>query len=297
MGVLGEVEGMIGTAQGTLEVAQEGVDRAQLRQSDATLASTCDHTLVLGTETLDGTEAPQPVGDHGGRRCDRAGGEDRHLLTGEGLLAQAHELRLALGRGLDGDDEGDLVLRAAPDLASRALAPEVGVVDLHPALELARVLALAHHLHELVLHEPGGLVANPQVALEFKRGDVVLGLGQQVHRQEPARQRQLGRLKDRAADDAALVPAGGALEVQPPLASERAAVAAPARRTGKALGSARVDQRRLATRFTAVPIHEFGHRKPGLKLHSVHRHRSPPVSVNLFFAPSGSLDETAELCH
>ena len=148
-----------------------------------------------------------------------------------------------------------------------------------------------------MLHEPGGLVANTQVALEFKRGDIVLGLGQQVHRQEPARQRQLGRLKDRAADDAALVPAGSALEVQPPFAPKRAAVAAPARRTGKALGPARFDQRRLATLLTAVPVHEFGHRKPGLKLHSVHRHCSPPVSVNPFSETSGSLDEPAELCH
>ena len=84
MGVLGEVEGMIGTAQGTLEVAQEGVDRAQLRQSDATLAPAGDQALVLGADALDGTEAPQTVGDHGGRRRDRAGGEDRHLLAVKG---------------------------------------------------------------------------------------------------------------------------------------------------------------------------------------------------------------------
>ena len=84
MGVLGEVEGMIGTAQGTLEVAQERVDRAQLRQSDATLAPAGNQALVLGADALDGPEAPQTVGDHGGRRRDRAGGEDRHLLAVKG---------------------------------------------------------------------------------------------------------------------------------------------------------------------------------------------------------------------
>src|SRR5690606_9812808 len=94
MSVLGELEGMVGTAEGALEVTQEGIDRAQLRHPTAGLAAAGDHTLVLGADDLDGAEAPQPVGDHGGRRCDRAGGEDRYLLGGERLLAQAHELCL-----------------------------------------------------------------------------------------------------------------------------------------------------------------------------------------------------------
>ena len=280
MGVLGEIEGMVSPPEGPLEVAQERIDRAKLGQSDAGFAATGDHALVLGADDLDGPEAPQSVGDHGGRRRDRAGCEDRHLLVGEGLLAQAHELRLPVGGGLNGCDERDLVLRAPANLAPRALSPEIGVVDLHPALELAGVLAFAHDLHELVLHEPGGLVANAQVAHEFERGDVVLGLGQQVYGQEPARQRQLGRLEDGATDDAALVPAAGALKVKPALAPKRATVAALALRTDKALGPARFDQRCLATVITAVPSHEVGHRKSGLKLHSVHRHGSPPVSVN-----------------
>jgi hypothetical protein len=42
-----------------------------------------------------------------------------------------------------------------------------------------------------MLDEPGGLVANPQVAHQLERRDVVLGLGQQVHGQEPARQPHL----------------------------------------------------------------------------------------------------------
>src|SRR5690606_10214471 len=177
-----------------------------------------------------------------------------------------------------------------------ALATEVSVIDLHPAVELARVLTHAHDLHELVFHEPGALVANAQVALELECGDVVLGLRQQVHGQKPARQRQLGRLEDGAADDAALMPAGDALEVQPALAPKRATVAAPARRTNKALGPASFDKRRLAIGITAVPVHEFSHRKSGLKLHSVHRHGSPPVWVNPSSTLTGSQHEPAELC-
>ena len=155
---------------------------------------------------------------------------------GERLLTQAHELRLAVGRGLDRGDERHLVLRAPSGLAARALPAQVGVVDLHPAVELAAVLAHAHDLHELVLDEPGGLVANPQVAHELERSHVVLGLGEQVHGQEPPEQPQLGRLEDRPADDAALVAAGGALEVQPALAPKRAALPAAAGRAGKPPG-------------------------------------------------------------
>ena len=88
-------------------------------------------------DDLHGAEAPQAVGDDGGRRRDRARGKHRHLLVRERLLTQAHELRLAVRRRLHRGDERHLVLRAAPGLAARALAAQVGVVDLHPAVELA----------------------------------------------------------------------------------------------------------------------------------------------------------------
>ncbi|EWS52458.1 hypothetical protein X551_04758 [Methylibium sp. T29] len=295
MGVLGEVEGVVSTAERALEVAQEGVDRLELRQLGAGLAAAGDHALVLGPDDLHGAEAPQAVGDDGGRGRDRACGEHRHLLVRERLLAQAHELRLAVGRGLHRGDERHLVLRASPGLAARALAAQVGVVNLHSALELAGVLAHAHDLHELVLDQPGGLVANAQVAHQLERGDVVLGLGQQVHGQEPARQPQLGGLEDRPADDAALVAARGALKVQPALAPKRAVLAATACRTGKARRPPRGDRRRLALLLAAVAVHEFGHRKSSLKLHSVHRHGSPPVAVNPSSTLGSSPREPAEV--
>lgn len=112
-------------------------------------------------------------------------------------------MRLALGGRLYRGDERHLVLRSPPGLTARALAAQVGVIDLHPAVELASVFTNAHDLHKLVLDEPGGLVANAQVAHEFEGGDFVLGLGQQVHGREPARKSQIGRLVDRAADEAA----------------------------------------------------------------------------------------------
>src|SRR5207244_12106595 len=108
-------------------------------------------------------------------------------------------------------------------------------------------------------------------------------------------QPQLGCLEDRAADGAALVAAGGALEVQPALAAKRTALAAAARRAGKARRPARLDQRRLALVIAAVSIHELGHRKSRLKLHSVHLHGSPPVAVNPSSTLGSSPREPAEV--
>jgi hypothetical protein len=117
------------------------------------------------------------------------------------------------------------------------------------------------------------------VAFELKGRDVVLGLGEQVHGHEPARQRQLGGLENRAADDAALVPANGALPVAAPGAQEHRVPARFTVRAGKTLRPACRNQRRLALVFGAVSVQELGHRKSGLKLNSIHRHGVPPVSV------------------
>lgn len=97
-----------------------------------------------------------------------------------------------------------------------------------------------------MLEQPDGLAANAQVKHEFERRHVVLGLGQQLHGQEPAAQPELARFEDRAADDAALVAASAALKVQPSLAPKRAADGAIALRAHEALRPARLDERRLA---------------------------------------------------
>jgi hypothetical protein len=60
-------------------------------------------------------------------------------------------------------------------------------------------------------------------------------------------------------------------------------VAAPARRAAKALGPVPSKSCIVCSVcIAAATVHEFGHRKPRMKLHSVHRHSPPPVSVNLF---------------
>ena len=48
-------------------------------------------------------------------------------------------------------------------------------------------LIIGAYFHELVLHREGGLLTNPQVAPELQRRDVVLGLGERMHREERRR--------------------------------------------------------------------------------------------------------------
>jgi hypothetical protein len=45
---------------------------------------------------------------------------------------------------------------------------------------------------------PGRPAQNSRVPVQFQRGDVIRGLGQQMHGPEPVRQRQLGVLEDGA---------------------------------------------------------------------------------------------------
>ncbi len=135
---------------------------------------------------------------------------------------------------MHGGHERDFVGRAAAGLAALHLAAEVGVVNLYPAGELALLLSIDHHLHDLVLKQPGAGVGHAQVAFALQRRHVVLGLCHQVHGEEPGGQRQLAGLGDDATDQAALVAAGAALEIQPVMPVELAVPDALAARAHEA---------------------------------------------------------------
>jgi hypothetical protein len=120
----------------------------------------------------------------------------RGVVEGAHRLDRRHVRMVEAGVGGHGDHERLLVLRPAPRLAAIALAAEVGGVDLHETLELARFLALDQGLHDLVLQAPGGLVVDAQVAHQFERGEVGLGGGEQMqglgrhsHRRDRATER------------------------------------------------------------------------------------------------------------
>ena len=86
MRVLGKVERMICAAERSLEVTQESIDRAELRQFGAGLAAAGDEALMLGADDLHCTETPQAVGyDSSGRR-NGVSCEYRHLLGSKRLV-------------------------------------------------------------------------------------------------------------------------------------------------------------------------------------------------------------------
>src|SRR5688572_32653088 len=86
VGVLGKVEGMIGTADGCLQVAQQRVHGLELRQLGDVPPAAGDHTLMLRTDDGRSAKAPQPIGDHGCRGGDVLAGEHGDLFAGVLLL-------------------------------------------------------------------------------------------------------------------------------------------------------------------------------------------------------------------
>jgi len=181
-----------------------------------------------------------------------------------------------------GHHERLLVLRSAPGLAAVALAAEVGVVDLHETRELARFLAFGHHLHDLVLELPRGVIAHAKVPLQFQRGHIGLAAGQQMHGQEPRGQRQLATFKHRPAGQRRLMATGTTLVVDPARAAKPRAWPAIASRATKSPRPACPVQRSVALRFGAVAQDELRHRQPRLELHLGHGHDdSPPRNMVL----------------
>ncbi len=287
MRVFLELQGVVGARDRQLQDTQDGVDSLELRQFRAGLAAAGDDTLVHAS-SLGRGEGPQVIGNDRQREHQRLRGALPDRLFGERLRREARQHRLTVLGGLHYRNERHLVLRTAAALAVRALAAEVGVVDLHAPGELARVFAQPHDLQQLVLDEPCRGVRRAQVAFELERRNVVLGLCEQVHSEEPTGQRQLRRLEDRSSDDAALVAALGAVPVQPALSPKRATRGTATRRAGEALRPVRGDQRRLRLRLGPLLLHELGHRQSSLMLHAVHRHGSPPIVVNPSFRLTGS---------
>jgi hypothetical protein len=97
--------------------------------------------------------------------------------------------------------DGYLVLRTATGGAVREFAAQVGGVDLDVAHEGAGAVALDHRLYQFVLDQPSGRVADAQRTFQREGGQSGLGLADQIDRQKPHGQSQMGALEQGARDE------------------------------------------------------------------------------------------------
>ena len=108
-------------------------------------------------------------------------------------------------------DKWRLVLGASPAFSTAMLAAPVDVIQLDNADQRFAIIPLFHRLHDLVLETPGGVVGHADLPHQGQRRQGSFSLRQHMNRQKPRRERQLGLLKQRTADQRGLVIACRAL--------------------------------------------------------------------------------------
>jgi hypothetical protein len=133
-----------------------------------------------------------------------------------------------------------------------ALAAEIGVVHLDAAIERLLVVAFHHHLRELVVDHPGGVVGDAKPTRQLEARDALLGLRHQVHGAEPDLQPELGRGEDGARDQRRLRPAGITLIEFATFLANDTVLAAAERRTRETIRPAPRQQLRLALVLGAI---------------------------------------------
>ncbi len=192
-GIFSKAEAVVAATQTCFEVSQHRVDPLQFRYI---LGFAPSHNCAfMGAARLGhGAEAGQAI---------RIEARHRAEFDPQGVPL--------IGEG-DRRHEGHLVFRTTSDLASRALATQIRIVNLDFATERVEIFTFSHGLHQFVLHQPRSWVTHAQLSFESQSRQASLGLADEVNRQKPYRQRQFGRLKYRAGDQRRLMPAGVALK-------------------------------------------------------------------------------------
>lgn len=140
---------MVGTAEGGLQVAQDGIHPVEFRYLLG--LATSGHTRpVLATRFRYRGKTSQAIRD------DAAAGTEMGLgpvRLGDARGGRHHRRQLdvtgTFGRERDGRHEGYLVLRAPSGLAAGPLAAEVGVIDLDFAVQWGVKIPVGHGLQTL----------------------------------------------------------------------------------------------------------------------------------------------------
>ena len=295
LGILAVLQGVEGAGQAGLEVAEHGVDPLELRQ--VTRLERADHHRHVHTAGIgDCGEAAQTVAENRGLRRQACLGP----LTDRFAREAADQVELQVSRVasvIDGDSghERHLVLGAPSGFAAGALAAEVGIVKLHDAAELMGVVLRGHGAIDLLMQEPGGVVALTQLALQGQRRQPGLGLADEVDREEPGAQRQLGVLHQAARRQRSLMPAAIALEQLAAAVPDDIVLSRVAPRAPKSARPSRSLDRLGAPRFGPKAAKEFGDGHAVLKLDAVEVLRARSVfKVRPRYDLTGSQGEPAE---
>lgn len=272
VGMLGPAQRVIRAVQAGFEIAQDRVHPGELRQVSR-LAITHHDGQVNAARSGHGRKAAQAVAGDARARRQVGLGPAAHRLQREACqTVQFEEGRTALVVQRDGRDERRLVLGAAARLAPGVLATEVSIIDLHGARELVAGLACRHGVVDLVVQRPGGGVAHTELALQSQRGQPGLGLADEVDRQEPQTQRQLGVLHQAAGGQRGLVAAALALKEPARTMADDVVLGAITAGAAKSLRPAGGLECRRTLLLAAEAGHEFRQRHATLELDEVERH-------------------------
>lgn len=123
-----------------------------------------------------------------------------------------------------------------------------------------------------MVQQPSSRVAHAELPLHRQVRQAGLGLADRVHRQEPARQRQLGVAEECSRGQRGLAAAGVAL-VQDAASADNDAMRTPfAARAGESFGPACAAHHLRACRFRTKALKKLGHRPSSLELDRVVGH-------------------------
>src|SRR5882724_839135 len=87
------------------------------------------------------------------------------------------------------------------------LTAHIALVDLHQAAEPVALIAVTHRLANLVQHQPGGRIADPNFLGQLHCRDALLVVAHAVDRPEPTRQRRPRLVKNRPRRHRTLIAA------------------------------------------------------------------------------------------
>ena len=260
------------TGKRGLQVAENGVDPNELGQI-ARLEGAHDHRDVKAPCVGDSCEATQAIAGHEAARHQGGLGPLADGLRCEAAdQAELEVKRTAFVIERDGSHKRHLVLRATADLATRPLTPQVGIVKLDSAAQVMDCILLGHGPVDLVVQQPSRGVAHPDLPLECQGRQPGLGLTDEVGREEPGRQWQLGVLQQAAGGQRSLVPACVALEKLSGTMPNHIVVSPAASRAPKPTRPARLLDRLGTLRLCAEDAEELGDRHALLELDLVEVH-------------------------